>query len=86
MLLKSYLDEREKEANTAMTIWKLEGREATREIVRARGSKRGKHKPRLRYFLQLSPGQGEHRIRIRISKEEAGHCMALRTKEAMQCC
>src|SRR5262250_3497098 len=63
-----------------MTVWKLEGKEATCEIFTARGSKGGKRNPKLRYFLQLIPRQGEHRIQIRISKEEADHCMALRTK------
>jgi hypothetical protein len=62
---------REKEAETAMTIWKLDT---------ARGSKGGKRNPKLRYFLQLIPRQGEQRIQIRISKEEADHCMALRTQ------
>jgi hypothetical protein len=63
-----------------MTIWKLEGKEATCEIFTARGSKGGKRNPKLRYFLQLTPRQGQQGIRIRISKEEADHCMALRTK------
>ena len=63
-----------------MTIWKLEGKEATCEIFTARGSKGGKRNPKLRYFLQLITRQGEQRIQIRISKEEADHCMALRTK------
>ena len=63
-----------------MTIWKLEGKEAICEIFTARGSKGGKRNPRLRYFLQLVPKVGDRRIQIRISKEEADHCMALRTK------
>jgi len=63
-----------------MTIWKLEGKDAICEIYTARGSKGGKRNPKLRYFLQLIPKVGEHRIQIRISKEEADHCMALRTK------
>jgi hypothetical protein len=63
-----------------MTIWKIEGKEATCEIYTARGSKGGKRNPKLRYFLQLILRQGEQRIQIRISKEEADHCMALRTK------
>jgi hypothetical protein len=63
-----------------MTIWKLEGREATCEIFTARGSKGGKRNPKQRYFLQLVTRQGEQRIQIRITKEEADHCMALRTK------
>jgi hypothetical protein len=63
-----------------MTIWKLEGKEATCEIFTARGSKGGKRNPKLRYFLQLVPRQGGEGIRIRISREEADHCMALRTK------
>jgi hypothetical protein len=63
-----------------MTIWKIEGREATCEIFTARGSKGGKRNPRLRYFLQLVTLQGEQKIQIRISKEEADHCMGLRTK------
>ena len=63
-----------------MTIWKLEGREATCEIFTARGSKGGKRNPKLRYFLQLIPKKGQERIQIRISKEEADHCMALRTE------
>jgi hypothetical protein len=65
-----------------MTIWKLEGKEATCEIYTARGSKGGKRNPKLRYFLQLVPRQGEERILIRISKEEADHCMALPTQGA----
>jgi hypothetical protein len=80
MWLEFYFDEREMESETAMTIWKLEGKEAACEIFTARGSKGGKRNPRLRYFLQLIPRQGEQRIQIRISKEEADHCMALRTK------
>jgi hypothetical protein len=75
-----YFDERKKDAETAMTIWKLEGKEAICEIFTARGSKGGKRNPKLRYFLQLIPRQGEQRIQIRISKEEADHCMSLRTK------
>jgi hypothetical protein len=63
-----------------MTVWKLEGKEATCEIFTARGSKGGKRNPKLRYFLQLVLRQGGERIQIRISKEEADHCMALRTK------
>jgi hypothetical protein len=63
-----------------MTIWKLEGKEAVCEIYTARGSKGGRRNPKLRYFLQLIPRQGEQRIQIRISKEEADHCMSLRTK------
>src|SRR5262249_34832098 len=63
-----------------MTIWKLEGKEATCEIFTARGSKGGKRNPKLRYFLQLITRQGEQRIQIRISQEEADHCMALGTK------
>jgi hypothetical protein len=63
-----------------MTIWKIEGKEATCEIFTARGSKGGKRNPHLRYFLQLVLRQSEQRIQIRISKEEADHCMALRTK------
>ena len=63
-----------------MTIWKFEGKEATCEIFTARGSKGGKRNPKLRYFLQLITRQGEQRIQIRISKEDAEHCMALRTK------
>ena len=63
-----------------MTIWKLEGKEATCEIFTARGSKGGKRNPKLRYFLQLIPRHGEQRFQIRISKEEADHCMTLRTK------
>ena len=63
-----------------MTIWKIEGKDAACEIYTARGSKGGKRNPRLRYFLQLIPRQGEHRIQIRISKEEADQCMSLRTK------
>jgi hypothetical protein len=63
-----------------MTIWKIEGKEATCEIFTARGSKGGKRNPKLRYFLQLILRQSEQRMQIRISKEEADHCMALRTK------
>jgi hypothetical protein len=63
-----------------LTIWKLEGREATCEIFTARGAKGGKRNPKLRYFLQLIPRQSEQRIQIRISKEDADYCMALRTK------
>jgi hypothetical protein len=63
-----------------MTVWKLEGKEATCEIFTARGSKGGKRNPKLRYFLQLVLRQGGERIQIRISKGEADHCMALRTK------
>jgi hypothetical protein len=62
-----------------MTVWKLEGKEATCEIFTARGSKGGKRNPKLRYFLQLIPRQGEERIQVRISREEADHCMSLRT-------
>jgi hypothetical protein len=76
-----YFGEREKEVETAMTIWKLEGKEAICEIFTARGSKGGKRNPKLRYFLQLITRQGGQRIQIRISKEDAEHCMALRTKE-----
>lgn len=65
-----------------MTIWKIEGREANCEIFTARGSKGGKRNPKLRYFLQLVTRQGEQRIQIRISKEEADDCMALRAKAA----
>src|SRR5215467_15923861 len=81
MGLKFYFDERKRKAETAMTIWKREGKEATCEIFTARGSKGGKRNPKLRYFLQLITRQGEQRIQIRISKEDAEHCMALRTKE-----
>jgi hypothetical protein len=63
-----------------MTIWKLEGKEATCEIFTARGAKGGKRNPKLRYFLQLIPKKGQERIQIRISKEEADHCIALRTE------
>jgi hypothetical protein len=63
-----------------MTIWKIEGKEATCEIFTARGSKGGKRNPKLRYFLQLILRQGEQGIRIRISKEDADHCIALQTK------
>src|SRR5215510_5762171 len=63
-----------------MTVWKLEGKEATCEIFTARGTKGGKRNPKMRYFLQLVTREGEQRIQIRISKEEADHCMALRTK------
>jgi hypothetical protein len=80
MWLKFHFAEVEKDTETAMTIWKLEGREATCEIFTARGSKGGKRNPKLRYFLQLVPRQGEQRIQIRISKEEADHCMSLRTQ------
>ncbi len=80
MWQKVYFDDRDKEAETAVTIWKLEGNEATCEIFTARGSKGGKRNPRLRYFLQLIPRQGDQRIQIRISKQEADHCMALRTQ------
>jgi hypothetical protein len=64
-----------------MTIWKLEGKEATCEIFTARGAKGGKRNAKLRYFLQLVSRQGERQIQIRISKEEADHCIALRTKD-----
>ena len=80
MGLKFYFDYKEKESETAMTIWKLEGKEAICEIYTARGSKGGKRNPKLRYFLQLVTRQGEQRIQIRISKEDADHCMSLRTK------
>jgi len=63
-----------------VTIWKLEGKDATCEIFTARGLKGGKRNPKLRYFLQLIPRQGDQRIQIRITKEEADHCMALRTE------
>jgi hypothetical protein len=69
-----------REGEIGMTIWKLEGKEATCEIYTARGSKGGKRNPKLRYFLQLVPRQGEERILIRISKEEAEHCMSLPTQ------
>ena len=64
-----------------MTIWKLEGKEAICEIFTARGSKGGKRNPKLRYFLQLITRQGGQRIQIRITKEDAEHCMALRTND-----
>ncbi|HKQ77617.1 MAG TPA: hypothetical protein VJ810_28235 [Blastocatellia bacterium] len=63
-----------------MTIWKLEGKDATCEIFTSRGSKGGKRNPKLRYFLQLILQKEDQRIQIRITKEEADHCMALRTK------
>jgi len=63
-----------------MTIWKIEGKEAVCEIYTSRGSKGGKRNPKMRYFLQLILRQGEQKIQIRITKEEADHCMALRTK------
>jgi hypothetical protein len=64
-----------------VTIWKIEGREATCEIYTARGTKGGKRNPNQRYFLQLVTRQGEQRLQIRITKEEAEHCIGLRTKD-----